>query len=98
MEWSSPSVGISSRGGRMGDSQKAGVRFEGAQPILRVENMQGSLKFYVNLLGFKNVSWGGDEFTSVSRDEAAVYLCQGGQGRGGAWIWMGVEDVEKLQE
>jgi len=74
------------------------VRFEGSQPILRVENMQASLHFYVDKLGFKNVEWGNDEFTSVSRDRAALYLCRGGQGRGAAWVWIGVEDAEKLHE
>ena len=74
------------------------VRFEGAQPILRVENMQTSLDFYVNHLGFKNVEWGTDDFTSVSRDRAAIYLCRGGQGRGAAWVWIGVEDADRLHE
>ena len=27
-----------------------------------------------------------------------IYLCQGGQGRGGAWVWIGVEDAAKLHE
>ena len=74
------------------------VHFEGSQPILRVENMQASLRFYVDALGFENVSWGTPEFTSISRDGAAIYLCQGDQGKGGAWIWIGVEDVNKLHE
>jgi predicted enzyme related to lactoylglutathione lyase len=74
------------------------VRFEGSQPILRVEDMETSLRFYVGVLGFKNVSWGTDEFTSVNRDDAGIYLCRGGQGRGSAWIWIGVEDAEKLYE
>ena len=60
--------------------------------------MQASLRFYVDTLGFENVSWGTDDFTSVSRDQAAIYLCRGGQGRGGAWVWIGVEDAEKLHE
>lgn len=77
---------------------QARVRFEGSQPILRVENMGDSLRFYVDVLGFENVDWGTDDFTSVSRDQAAIYLCRGGQGRGGAWVWIGVEDVEKLHE
>ena len=72
------------------------VRFEGSQPILRVENMQASLRFYVDQLGFENVSWGTDDFTSVSRDRAAIYLCRGDQGRGAAWVWIGVEDAENL--
>lgn len=74
------------------------VRFEGSQPILRVENMQTSLDFYVNKLGFKNVEWGNGDFTSVSRDRAHLFLCRGGQGRGAAWVWIGVEDAELLHE
>jgi catechol 2,3-dioxygenase-like lactoylglutathione lyase family enzyme len=75
----------------MKDAQ-ARVRFEGSQPILRVEDMQASLRFYVDRLGFTNVSWGSDDFTSVSRDGATIYLCRGDQGRGAAWIWIGVLD------
>src|SRR5216684_1261537 len=82
----------------MGDAHHARVRFEGAQPILRVENMEASLRFYVDILGFENASWGSNNFTSISRDRAAIYLCQGDQGRGGSWVWIGVEDVEKLYE
>lgn len=60
--------------------------------------MQTALRFYVDLLGFENASWGNEDFTSVSRDRAAIYLCRGGQGRGGAWIWVGVEDAQGLYE
>jgi predicted enzyme related to lactoylglutathione lyase len=60
--------------------------------------MKAALHFYIDLLGFTNVNWGTDEFTSVSRDGASLYLCQRDQGRGGAWVWIGVEDVEKLYE
>ena len=74
------------------------VYFENSQPILRVENMQASLHFYVEQLGFQNASWGSDDFTSVNRDQAGIYLCRGSQGLGRAWIWIGVEDVEKLQQ
>jgi predicted enzyme related to lactoylglutathione lyase len=74
------------------------VRFEGSQPILRVEDMQASLDFYVGKLGFKSVEWGNDDFTSISRDRAHLFLCRGGQGRGAAWVWVGVEDAEQLYE
>lgn len=82
----------------MPDATPKPVYFENSQPILRVENMQASLRFYVDVLGFRNVHWGTDEFTSVNRDRAGIYLCQGGQGRGAAWIWIGVDDVERLHE
>jgi predicted enzyme related to lactoylglutathione lyase len=60
--------------------------------------MEASLRFYVNTLGFTNASWGNADFTHVSRDGAGIYLSKGGQGQGRAWIWVGVEDVEKLHE
>jgi len=82
----------------MGSPSPVTVRFENSQPILRVERMDASLRFYVDKLGFANASWGGDEFTSVNRDSAVIYLCRGDQGRGGAWIWIGVEDAAKLHQ
>ena len=74
------------------------VFFENSQPILRVENMDASLRFYVDKLSFKNADWGNDDFTSVNRDRAGIYLCRRDQGRGGAWIWIGVEDAQKLHD
>jgi predicted enzyme related to lactoylglutathione lyase len=72
------------------------VYYENSQPILRVESMDRSLGFYVGVLGFTNAEWGSEEFTSVNRDKAGIYLCRGGQGRGGAWVWLGVGDVEVI--
>jgi predicted enzyme related to lactoylglutathione lyase len=80
------------------DQQVSRVYFENSQPILRVEDIQASLRFYVDLLDFKNAPWGTDDFTSINRDRADIYLCRSGQGRGAAWIWIGVEDVERLQQ
>lgn len=74
------------------------VHFEGSQPILCVEDMTASLRFYIEVLGFENAEWGTGLFTSVSRGMAAIYLYKGGQGRGGAWVWIGVGSAEKLHE
>lgn len=85
----------------MGDSNPATgtpVHFECVNPILRVESMEASLRFYVGVLGFENASWGTEDFTCISRDRQGIYLCRGGQGRGGAWVWIGVQDVEPLHE
>jgi predicted enzyme related to lactoylglutathione lyase len=85
----------------MHDTNQAGktrVHFECINPILRVENMEASLRFYVDVLGFKNASWGSDDFTYVTRDGTGIYLCRGDQGRGRAWVWIGVEDIEPLHE
>ena len=69
----------------MGEGSGAGIRFECSEPILRVENMEASLAFYVNLLGFENASWGNEDFTHIARGDAGIYLCRGDQGRGQAW-------------
>ena len=74
------------------------TRFEHAEPILNVRDMSVSLTYYVEVLGFKNAEWGGDEFTHISRDGAGIYLCQGDQGQPGTWVWIGVEDVAALYE
>lgn len=39
------------------------------------------LRYYIDVLGLTNADWGGDDVTCVSRDNAAIYLCQGDQGR-----------------
>ena len=74
----------------MGHTGQARVRFEGSQPSLRVENMEASLRFYVDVLGFENAECGSDEFTSVSRDQAATYRAgavrdAAGHGSESAW-------------
>jgi len=81
-------------------SQSTGprTRFEGSTPILKVADMSVSLRYYVDVLGFENAAWGTDDFTSVNRDRAGIYLCRGGQGQPGTWVWIGVEDVEALYE
>ena len=72
--------------------------FEGAAPILRVTDMRASVRYYVDVLGFRNVDWGSDDFTCVNRDRAGIYLCRGAQGCPGTWAWIGVEDVAAVYE
>jgi len=78
------------------DQQK--TRFEWSAPILRVADMEASVRYYVDVLGFRNAPWGNGDFTSVNRDRAGIYLCRGGQGLPGTWVWIGVEDVLTLYE
>ena len=74
----------------------ARTRFEHANPILSVTNMARSLRYYVEVLGFANSEWGGDDFTCVTRDGASIYLSEGDQGQPGTWVWIGVENVDLL--
>jgi len=60
--------------------------------------MSASVRYYVNVLGFRNADWGTEDFTSVSRDGAGIYLCRGAQGCPGTWAWIGVDDVAALYQ
>jgi catechol 2,3-dioxygenase-like lactoylglutathione lyase family enzyme len=72
---------------------------ENIAPILRVSDMAKSLRFYVDILGFKNAEWGDEYFTSVQRDNTGLYLCQGGQGQPGMWVWIGFDgDIKALHQ
>lgn len=76
---------------------KTRVRFECIEPILCVRDIAASLSFY-EVLGFENASWGSQDFTHVSRDGVGIYLSRQAQGQPGAWVWIGVDDVQKLHE
>jgi catechol 2,3-dioxygenase-like lactoylglutathione lyase family enzyme len=74
-------------------------RIENITPVLYVRDMSRSLAFYVHILGFKNAEWGDDNFTSVNRDNTGLYLCKGGQGNPGTWIWIGFDgDIFSLHQ
>ena len=83
----------------MQKSPTARTKLEGSTPILRVSNMTISLRYYVDVLGFKNAPWGSNDFTCVTREHrGGIYLCQGDQGQPGTWVWIGAQDVAALYE
>ena len=83
----------------MADNNSLGFRLENVTPILNVKDMSLSLAFYVGILGFKNAEWGDDNFTSINRDNTGLYLCKGGQGVPGTWIWIGFDgDIFSLHQ
>ncbi|HET6768720.1 MAG TPA: glyoxalase superfamily protein [Chitinophagaceae bacterium] len=74
-------------------------RIENIAPVLYVQDMSRSLAFYVDILGFKNAEWGDENFTSVGQDNSGLYLCKGGQGNPGTWIWIGFDgDILSLHQ
>ncbi len=68
-----------------------------ATPILRVATLPASVDYFVEILGF-TIDWETPGFLSVSRDRCCVFLCEGGQGNPGSWMWTGVPDAETLHE
>lgn len=78
-----------------GADGRAIARIEGITPILAVGRLSESLAHYVRVLGFE-IDWEQGAMASVSRDRAGIMLCEGGQGHPGTWVWVGVDDAEKL--
>jgi catechol 2,3-dioxygenase-like lactoylglutathione lyase family enzyme len=72
------------------------IKFEGVVPILRVGDLKKSIEYYVTVLGFK-LDWNYERvIASVSRGGCGLFLSQGDQGYPGSWVWIGVDDVERL--
>lgn len=83
----------------MANTRHPNFRIENVAPVLYVKDMALTLSFYVDILGFKNADWGDDNFTSINRDNTGLYLCRGGQGLPGTWVWIGFDgDIFSLHE
>lgn len=71
-----------------------------ARPILNVNDLQASFRYYRDELGF-HIDWEHGEpadFGSVSRGETIVFLCEGCQGTPGAWLMVFARDVDALYD
>ena len=66
---------------------------ENVTPILRVEDIDASRRYYTEMLGF-SLDWDAGGMISVSRDRKSIMLCEGAQGQLGTWLWVGVEDAD----
>jgi uncharacterized glyoxalase superfamily protein PhnB len=67
----------------------------GATPILRVADLEASVAYYLAQLGFE-LQWRSPGMVSVKRDQTAIMLCEGDQGRAGTWLWISASDVDVL--
>lgn len=75
----------------------AAVRLENAIPILRVEDLDASIVYYTDMLGF-TLDWRVTRMASVSRNGHAIKMCERAQGHPGTWVWIGVTDAGRLYE
>lgn len=73
------------------------IMFEGVVPILRVRSLEGSLDYYLRVLGFK-IDWQDQTIVSVSRGRCTIFLSEGDQGNPRSWVWIGVSDAVALYE
>jgi catechol 2,3-dioxygenase-like lactoylglutathione lyase family enzyme len=70
------------------------------RPIFTVRDLRASQRYYRDALGFK-LDWDyGDppDFGSVSRADSQLFMCQGCQGKPGAWIMIYARDVDRLHD
>lgn len=67
-------------------------------PIFRVASLRDAQRYYRDALGFK-LEWDHGEppdFAAISRANARLFLSEGSQGLGGAWIMVFARDVDRL--
>lgn len=64
-------------------------------PILRVADLDASLAYYADALGF-TLAWRDGDFAQVERGDAVLMMCEGDQGHAGTWVYVGVSDADAL--
>lgn len=67
----------------------------GIVPILRVENLDAAVGYYVEQLGFQ-LEWKDRPLAGVGRDGASLMLSEGDQGNPGTWLWISTSDADAL--
>jgi len=65
-------------------------------PVFRVKDLDASIAYYRDALGFELRWCGGDGFACVTRDKCSIFLTNDNQSQSRMWIWIGVEDVRAL--
>jgi uncharacterized glyoxalase superfamily protein PhnB len=67
-------------------------------PILNVNDLETSIVFYRENLGFELLHTFGDppSFAIIRRDTHEIYLCHQGQGQPGTWLGLFVTDSTAL--
>lgn len=73
------------------------VHFAGVTPVLRVSDVAASLNHYTRVLGFES-PWQAPGFACVRRGDCSLFLCEGDQGHVGGWVWIAVEDADRLHD
>src|SRR6266496_2096802 len=65
-------------------------------PVFRVKDVDASILYYRDTLGFE-LRWGaGDGFACVARGNCSLFLTNDNQSQSRMWVWIGVEDVRAL--
>jgi predicted enzyme related to lactoylglutathione lyase len=72
--------------------------FGSAVPVFRVKDVDASIAYYLNTLGFELRWRAGEGFACVARDKCSIFLTSDNQSQPRMWVWIGVENVRTLHE
>jgi uncharacterized glyoxalase superfamily protein PhnB len=75
-------------------------KFEQVTPILCVHDVDASIAYYTETLGFTDHWCWGDPtaFGGVRRDGFEIFFCKDGQGSPGTWMSIWVDDVDAFHQ
>ena len=76
------------------------MNIESVIPILYSDDVQRSITFYTEVLGFRE-HWIWDDtagFGGVVNDKATIFFCKGDQGHKGTWLAINVDNVDEVYE
>jgi len=76
------------------------MKFEKSNPILYSEDIERSLAYYTEVLGFEEKwSWGNPpDFGGVMKDDVEIFFCLKNQGNPGTWLALMVDNVDEYYE
>ena len=70
--------------------------FGSPMPVFRVKDVDASIAYYQNALGFE-LRWRANEyFACVARQACSIFLTDDNQSQPRMWIWIGVQDARAL--
>ncbi len=67
-------------------------------PVFRVQDVDASIAYFTNALGFELRWRWGNSFACVAQGECSIFLTDDNQSQPKMWIWVGVENVRALHE
>lgn len=76
------------------------MNIESVIPILYSEDVRRSIRFYTEILGFRE-HWSWDDtptFGGVIHGDAVIFFCKGDQGHKGTWLAVNVDNVDEFYE
>ena len=76
------------------------MKIESVIPILYSDDVTRSIKYYTEVLCFKESwIWGEDpSFGGVVDGQTAIFFCRGDQGHKGTWLALNVDNVDEYYE